>query len=89
MEGTTKISRDEFLKKIEEAKKALDEAPHFDKHYILSEELLKKVFEIAVNGISVDWLRKLQAKYAEEECWMSYAVINEIIDLWRMGYEPG
>lgn len=88
MEATTNISKDEFLEKIENAKKELDKAPHFDRQYILNEELLKKVFDIAVNGISVDWLRRLQAKCAEQECWMFYQIINEIINLWSMGYEP-
>ena len=90
MEATTSaISKEELLAKIEEAKKRLEDAPYFDGRYLIDEALLNGLFEIGYNGISIGWLKKLQNKYAEQECWMSYGIINEIINLWRSGYEPG
>jgi len=36
-----------------------------------------------VDAIPVEWLKELQTKYLEAECFMSVCVVNEILNLWR------
>ena len=36
-----------------------------------------------VNAITIEWLKRLQARYLESECYMSVCVVNEILNLWE------
>lgn len=36
-----------------------------------------------VEAIPIEWLKELQTKYLEAECFMSVCVVNEILNLWR------
>ena len=36
-----------------------------------------------VDAIPIEWLKQLKQRYLEENCLMSYAVINEIQNLWQ------
>ena len=35
-----------------------------------------------VEAIPIEWLKELQTKYLEAECFMSVCVVNEILNLW-------
>ena len=36
-----------------------------------------------VEAIPIEWLKELQTKYLEAECFMSVCVVNEMLNLWR------
>ena len=85
MKATTNISKEEFLEKIEEAEKLLDDCPKYDVHYVLDEYLLSKIFEIAYrateiidNSIPVKWIKKW---CGDEPYWSNLAM--HLIEDWK------
>ena len=39
--------------------------------------------EPTVDAIPIEWLKRLQERYLEAECYMSVCVVNEILNLWE------
>ena len=65
MDATTNISKEEFLEKIEKAKKTLDRYRKVDKQYLISEAFLNRLFEIAYTAIPVEWMKTWLEKNRE------------------------
>ena len=75
MVATTEIgiNKEEFIEKVEKAKKLLDDVPAFDCKYVIDDILIKRIFEIAClatkiidKTIPISWLEK-QAQLMEEQ----------------------
>ena len=86
MNATTNISKEEFLNKIESAKKALDDVPHYDRRYLIDDVLLDKLFEIAYNSIPIEWIRKMMDKYKD---WDFDNFCESLIETWEKENEQG
>lgn len=81
MNATTNISKEEFLNKIESAKKALDDVPHYDRRYLIDDVLLDKLFEIAYNSIPIEWIKKWNQKNENFLLYMGLA--RKLIEDWE------
>ena len=67
MNATTTISKEEFLNKIEKAKKALDDVPHYDRRYLIDDVLLDKLFDLAYNSIPIKWIKNYASHKASKD----------------------
>ena len=87
MNATTNISKEEFLNKIESAKKALNDVSHYDRRYLINDVLLDKLFEIAYNSIPIEWIKKyIDSTLDESNSQMlgfKAAIIKEMIEEWK------
>ena len=83
MNATTNISKEEFLNKIESAKKALDDVPHYDRRYLIDDVLLDKLFEIAYNSIPIEWIKKWAEKWDYPRYWAYRDIAHAIIEDWE------
>lgn len=84
MNATTSISKEEFLNKIEKAKKALDDVPHYNRSYLLDDVLLDKLFDLAYNSIPIEWLKKWAKDNSNGEWSAEYrTVFNGILKDWE------
>ncbi len=62
MIATTNISKEEWLERIENAKRLLYSYDKADRRYLVDEIFLNRLFEIATTAIPVGWIKRYIAE---------------------------
>lgn len=82
MIATTNISKEEWLEKIENAKRLLYSYEKADRRYIVDEVFLNRLFEIATTAIPVEWILKWACEFCNPNS-EGYKMAMELIHDWE------